>query len=114
MREAKARGVPPATAERLGLHAECTRIDRRVGPRLRYGPELPLDEPTARRIFAAIQTATPAAHDMPPAEIARFDSDYLFSRRPNQAPDPRRDAAPATLVAQLVALAPAPGTPAPD
>ena len=40
----KAAGVRPEIAEQMGLHAECARIAKRLGPRLHYGPEVPSDD----------------------------------------------------------------------
>ena len=97
-------GVRPEIAEQLGLHSECARSDKHVGPRLHYGPELPDDEPHAQRLLDALGIAMPSAHDWPVADAANFYQSFVFSLWPTKASDPVRDAARATLVARLVAL----------
>jgi hypothetical protein len=104
VRAAEAHGVRREIAEQMGLHAECVRSDRHLGPRLHYAPELPPDEQTARRLFSALDVAMPSAHDWPAADIAAFYQNFLFSLWPAQSPDAARDTARATLVARLLRL----------
>lgn len=50
----KAAGVRPEIAEQMGLHAECARIAKRLGPRLHYGPEVPSDDHQTQRLFTVL------------------------------------------------------------
>ena len=106
VRAAEAHGVRREIAEQMGLHAECVRSAQHVGPRLHYAPELPPDERRAQRLFGALAVAMPSAHDWPPADVAAFYQRFVFSLWPSPVPDAGRDAARATLVARLLALAP--------
>ena len=105
---AEAHGVRPEIAEQVGLHSECVRSDRHLGPRLHYGPELPHDEQDAQRLFRALGVAKPSAHDWSANDIASFYQNFLFSlwpsHRPDAGRDAGRDAARATLVTRLTAL----------
>jgi hypothetical protein len=49
-----AAGVRPESAEQMGLHAECARIAKRLGPRLHYGPEVPSDDHQTQRLFTVL------------------------------------------------------------
>jgi hypothetical protein len=105
---AKAHGVRPEIAEQLGLHAECTRSGKHLGPRLHYGPEVPGDDTQKQRLFAALGVVVPSAHAWSASEQAAFFQQFLFALWPSDQPDSRRDAARAKLVGRLLAL---PGDP---
>lgn len=102
--DAEAHGVRREIAEQLGLHAECLRSERHIGPRLHYAAELPPDEQTATRLLDTLHVVMPSARDWPAAELATFYRNFLFSLRPAQLRDASRSDAHATLVARLLAL----------
>jgi hypothetical protein len=101
---AKAAGVRPEIAEQMGLHAECARIAKRLGPRLHYGPEVPSDDQQTQRLFTALGVVMPSAHDWSPNAIAAYYQQFLFALWPGDSPDPIRDAARAKLVRRLLTL----------
>lgn len=101
---AKAAGVRSEIAEQMGLHADCNRSDKRVGPRLHYGPEVPTDERATQHLISALGVPMPSAHDWPTAEVAAFYLQFLFALWPTQTFDPTRDAARAKLVRRLLDL----------
>jgi hypothetical protein len=102
--EAKAHGVRPEIAEQLGLHAECTRSGKHLGPRGHYGPEVPDDDAQKQRLFAALGVVVPSAHDWPASEQAAFFQQFLFALSPSAPPDSRREAARTKLIGRLLAL----------
>src|ERR1700730_2113129 len=101
---AKAAGVRPEIAEQMGLHAECARIAKRLGPRLHYGPEVPSDDHQTQRLFTALGVVMPSTHDWSPNAIAAYYQQFLFTLWPGDSPDPIRDAARAKLIRRLLAL----------
>lgn len=101
---AKAAGVRPEIAEQMGLHAECARSDKRLGPRLHYGPQVPSDDQQTERLLTALGVVMPSAHDWSPNAIAAYYEQFLFALSPGHSPDPIRDAARAKLVRRLLAL----------
>jgi len=101
---AKAAGVRPKIAEQMGLHAECARIAKRLGPRLHYGPEVPSDDQQTQRLFTALGVVMPSAHNWSPNAIAAYYQQFLFALWPGDSPDPIRDAARAKLVRRLLTL----------
>lgn len=101
---AKVHGVRPEIAEQLGLHAECTRSGKHLGPRLHYGPEVPGDDAQTQRLFAALGVVMPSAHAWSASEQAAFFQQFLFALWPSDQPDSRRDAARAKFVSRLLAL----------
>jgi hypothetical protein len=101
---AKAAGVRPDIAEQLSAHADCERIDKRVGPRLRYGPEVPQDPVQIQRLIVALGHEMPRARDLPAYEIAAYYARFLDALQVDSSPDPRRAVARATLVGRVTAL----------
>jgi hypothetical protein len=102
---AKAAGVRPEIAEQFSMHAQCDRVDQRVGPRMHYGPEVPQDPAQTERLIAALGYAMPRARDWPPYQIAAYYARFLDALQARSPPDPRRDSARAKLVGRLTALA---------
>ena len=101
---ANAAGVRPEIAEQMGLHAECARIAKRLGPRLHYGPEVPSDDQQTQRLFTALGVVMPSAHNWSPNAITAYYQQFLFALWPGDSPDPIRDAARAKLVRRLLTL----------
>lgn len=104
VREAEAAGVRVEIAEQLGLHAECDRNARRLEQRVRYAPEVPLDEQQTLRLLSALHVTMPSAHDWPLYEAAGYYRRFLAGLQPSQKADSPRDAARATLVHKLLDL----------
>jgi hypothetical protein len=102
--EAKAAGVRPEIAEQLGLHVQCNRSGKHLGPRSHYGPEVPGDDAQTQRLLAALGVVVPSAHDWSASERAAFFQQFVFALWPSDQPDARRDAARAKLVGRLLAL----------
>jgi hypothetical protein len=50
-------GVRVAIAGQMGLHGDCLRIAKRVGPAAHYGPALPTHNEQTRRLLAALHIA---------------------------------------------------------
>lgn len=125
VREEEAKGVRADIAEQLGLHGDCLRVAKRIGPALRYGPAVPADATQALRLLAALRVPMPRARDWPEYARAAYFRNFLYALWPERPPDPgvrspspsaratpveARDAAPrrrarAQLVARLIALA---------
>jgi hypothetical protein len=102
--KAKAAGVRPEIAEQFSMHAQCDRVDQRVGPRMHYGPEVPQDPAQTERLIAALGYPMPRARDWPPYQIAAYYARFLDALQARSPPDPRRDAARAKLIGRLTAL----------
>jgi hypothetical protein len=103
--EAKAAGVRPDIADQLSAHAQCARIDKWIGPRLRYGPEVPQDPLQTERLIAALGHEMPRARDWPPDQIAAYYSRFLDALQVDAPVDPRRAAARAKLIGRITARA---------
>jgi hypothetical protein len=88
VQEAKAQGMRDDIAEQLGLHAECLRIPKRIGPVHPYGAAVPRDDAEILRLLAALQVALPRAHDWTENQQAIFLREYLFALWPKRVPDP--------------------------
>ncbi len=102
--DAKAHGVRPEIAEQMGLHTQCVRSKNALGPRLHYGPQVPVDEQQTLRVLKALGVAVPSAHDWPAASVAQYLHQYVFALWPSNSVNPARDAARAELVRRLIAL----------
>jgi hypothetical protein len=102
--DAIAAGVRPEIAQQLGLQSECIRSQQRLGPALHYGPEAPPDARQTERLLATLGVTMPSAHDLPAAEIAGFYRQFVSALRPDNPPNPKRDAARAKLVHKLLAI----------
>lgn len=63
VQEAEAHGVREQIAEQLGLHGECLRISKRLGPVHAYGPAIPADDAEILRLLAALRVVVPRAGD---------------------------------------------------
>jgi hypothetical protein len=100
-------GVRPAIAEQMGLHGDCLRIAKRVGPPAHYGPALPIDDEQGRRLLAALHVAVPLASDWPADRQADYYRRFLVTLWPTE-PGAVRDKTRAQLVARLLALSPSP------
>jgi hypothetical protein len=96
-------GVRPEIAEQLSLRAQCARVDKRVGPHMHYGPEVPQDPAQTARLIAALGYPMPRARDWPPNQIAAYYGRFLDALRARAPADPRRDAARAKLVSRIMA-----------
>jgi hypothetical protein len=103
--KAKAAGVRPEIAEELSARAQCAKADKRVGPRLRYGPEVPQDPVQTVRLIAELGFPMPRARDWPPYEIAAYYDRFLDALHADHRADPRRDTARAKLIGRITALA---------
>lgn len=101
---AKAAGVRPDIAEQLSARAQCARIDKWIGPRLRYGPEVPQDPLQTQRLIAALGRDMPHARDWPPYEIAAYYARFLDALQADPSADPRHEAARAKLIGRIAAL----------
>jgi hypothetical protein len=88
VQEAKAHGVREEIAEQLGLHGDCLRISKRVGPVHAYGPAIPADGPQILRLLAALHVAVPRAHDWTENQKAIYFRNFLFALWPKRPPDP--------------------------
>lgn len=124
VQEAKAHGVREQIAEQLGLHGECLRISKRLGPVHAYGPAIPADDAEILRLLAALRVVVPRAHDWTENQRAIYLRNFVFALWPKPPPDPgehahqaaareadeerakdaARDQARAQLVARLVEL----------
>lgn len=124
VQEARAHGVREQIAEQLGLHGECLRIARRVGPLHPYGPVIPADDAEILRLLAALRVAVPRAHDWTENQKAIYLRNFVFALWPKHPPetgertrraaageaaeeatkDAARDQARAQLVARLTVL----------
>jgi hypothetical protein len=102
--KAKAAGVRPDIAEQLSAREQCARIDKWVGPRLRYGPEVPQDPLKTQRLIAALGHDMPRARDWPPYQIAAYYSRFLDGLQADRPGDPQHEAARAKLIARITAL----------
>ena len=88
VQEAKAHGVRGEIAEQLGLHGDCLRIPKRVGPVHPYGPAIPGDDAQTLRLLAALHVAVPRAHDWTDNQKAIYFRNFLFAVWPKRAPYP--------------------------
>ena len=88
VQEAKAHGVRGEIAEQLGLHGDCLRIPKRVGPVHPYGPAIPGDDAQTLRLLAALHVAVPRAHDWTDNQKAIYFRNFLFALWPKRAPYP--------------------------
>jgi hypothetical protein len=88
VQEAKAQGVRGEIAEQLGLHGDCLRISKRVGPVHPYGPAIPGDDAQTLRLLAALHVAVPRAHDWTENQKAIYFRNFLFALWPKRAPSP--------------------------
>jgi hypothetical protein len=102
---AESRGMRPAIAEQLSLHAQCRAIVRDIalGTHLRYGPELPADSRQTQRLIAALGVAMPLASNWPASEIAAYYQRFVFSLDPIYH-DEVHNSARARLLRKLLAL----------
>ncbi len=103
--KAKAAGVRPEIAEQFSMHAQCDRVDQRVGPRMHYGPEVPQDPAQTEQLIAALGYPMPLARDWPPYQIAAYYARFLDALQAGSPSDPRREMARAKLIARLKGLA---------
>jgi hypothetical protein len=103
--DAKAAGVRPEIAEQLSAHAQCARVDKRVGPRPHYGPEVPQDPVQTVRLIAELGYPMPRARDWPQYEIAAYYGRFLDALHADHPADARRDAARAKLISRISARA---------
>jgi hypothetical protein len=101
--KAEAAGVRPEIAEQLSLRAQCARVDRRVGPRLRYGPEVPQDPVQTVGLIAALGYPMPRARHWPPYEIAAYYDRFLDALHGDGPADPRSESARAKLLGRIAA-----------
>jgi hypothetical protein len=92
VQEAKAHGVREEIAEQLGLHGDCLRISKRVGPVDAYGPAIPADDPQILRLLAALHVAVPRAHDWTDNQKAIYFRNFLFALWPKRPRDPSEGA----------------------
>jgi hypothetical protein len=97
--------------EQLGLHGDCLRISKRVGPVHAYGPAIPADDPQILRLLAALYVAVPRARDWTENQKAIYFRNFLFALWPEPRPNPgpgaqqaARDQAREQLVARLTKL----------
>jgi hypothetical protein len=97
--------------EQLGLHGDCLRISKRVGPVHAYGPAIPADDPQILRLLAALYVAVPRARDWTEYQKAIYFRNFLFALWPEPRPNPgpgaqqaARDQAREQLVARLTKL----------
>jgi hypothetical protein len=88
VQEAKAHGVRGEIAEQLGLHGDCLRIPKRIGPVHPYGPAIPGDDAQTLRLLAALHVTVPRAHDWTENQKAIYFRDFLFALWPKHAPYP--------------------------
>ena len=88
VQEAKAHGMREEIAEQLGLHGDCLRIPKRVGPVHAYGPDIPADDPQILRLLAALHVAVPRANDWTENQKAIYFRNFLFALWPKHPPDP--------------------------
>jgi hypothetical protein len=87
VQEAKAHGVREEIAEQLGLHGDCLRISKRVGPVRAYGPAIPADDPQILRLLAALHVGVPRAHDWTENQKAIYFRNFLFALWPKRPLD---------------------------
>jgi hypothetical protein len=104
VQDAVAHGVRAPIAEQMGLHGDCLRIAKRVGPALHYGPALPVRDEQIRRLLAALHVAVPLARDWSAERQADYYRSFLVTLWPTSAPEAVRDRTRAQLVARLLAL----------
>jgi hypothetical protein len=88
VQEAKAHGVREEIAEQLGLHGDCLRISKRIGPVHAYGPAIPAADSQILRLLAALHVAVPRAHDWTENQKAIYFRNFLFALWPKRPPDP--------------------------
>jgi hypothetical protein len=82
VQDAKSHGVRDEIAEQLGLHGECLRIAKRVGPGNTYGPAVSADDAETSRLLAALHVAVPRAHDWKENQKAIYLRNFLFALWP--------------------------------
>jgi hypothetical protein len=108
VQDAVAHGVRAPIAEQMGLHGDCLRIAKRVGPAPYYGPALPVRDEQIRRLLAALHVAVPLARDWSAERQADYYRSFLVTLWPTSAPEAVRDRTRAQLVARLLALSAVP------
>jgi hypothetical protein len=109
VQDAVAHGVRAPIAEQMGLHGDCLRIAKRVGPAPHYGPALPVRDEQIRRLLAALHVAVPLARDWSAERQADYYRSFLVTLWPTSAAEAVRDRTRAQLVKRLLALPNVPG-----
>lgn len=99
--QAKAHGVRPEIAEQFSARADCARIDKWVGPRPHYGPEVPPDPQQIQRLIAALGLDMPRARDWPAYKIAGYCARFLDALQADRPGDLQHRAARAKLISQI-------------